>query len=70
MTTKPEPQTGAAAAMTVEVAHELRERLTVLLFSLEQLQRQALTDHGQDLLNRAKRAAGQISETVNRVRPI
>jgi signal transduction histidine kinase len=60
----------AAAAMTVEIAHEFRELLTVALFSLAQLQRQSLDDRGRQQLQRAERAVGQIGAIINRVQPI
>jgi signal transduction histidine kinase len=65
-----EPRAEAAAAMTVEIAHEFRELLTVALFSLAQLQRQSLDDQGREQLRRAERAMGQIGEIINRVQPI
>jgi signal transduction histidine kinase len=65
-----ELQVQAPAAMTVEVAHEIRELLTILVFSLEQLKRQPLDDRGRTQLTRAAQAAGQIGEIVKRVQPI
>jgi signal transduction histidine kinase len=60
----------APVTITVEIAHEFRELLTVALFCLEQLQRQSLNDRGREQLQRAQRAVGQIGEIINRVQPI
>jgi hypothetical protein len=65
-----EPPAEAPAIMTVEIAHQFRELLTVTLVSLEQLQRQSLDDRGREQLRRAKSATSQIGEIINRVRPI
>jgi signal transduction histidine kinase len=59
----------APVTMTVKIAHEFRELLTVALLSLEQLQRQSLDDRGREQLQRAQRAVGQIGEIINRVQP-
>jgi signal transduction histidine kinase len=65
-----EPRAEAPAAMTVEIAHEFRELLTVALFSLAQLQRKSLDDRGREQLQRAEWAVGQIGAIINRVQPI
>jgi signal transduction histidine kinase len=65
-----EPRAEAAAAMTIDIAHEFRELLTIALFSLKQLQRQSLDDRGREQLQRADRAVGQIGEIINRIQPI
>jgi hypothetical protein len=65
-----EPRANAPAIMTVEIAHSLRELLTVLLASLEQLERQSLDDRGREQLKRAERAAREISESINHIQPL
>jgi hypothetical protein len=63
-------RTDPSATLTVAIAHEFRELLTIALFSLTQLQRQSLDDRGREQLQRADRAVGQIGEIINRIQPI
>jgi hypothetical protein len=63
-------RTEPSATLTVAIAHEFRELLTIALFSLTQLQRQSLDDRGREQLQRADRAVGQIGEIINRIQPI
>jgi hypothetical protein len=63
-------RTEPSATLTVTIAHEFRELLTIALFSLEQLQRQSLDDQGREQLQRADRAVGQIGKIINRIQPI
>jgi hypothetical protein len=55
---------GTPGALTDEQVHKIREYLTMILFSLEQLQRQALDDRGRAQLQRADTAAQQMVEII------
>jgi signal transduction histidine kinase len=51
-------------ALMAEEAHKVREHLTVILGSLEQLQHQSLDDRGRRQLQRARIAAEQLATIV------
>jgi hypothetical protein len=55
---------GTPTALTDEQVHKVRECLTVILGSLEQLQRQLLDDRGRTQLRRADLAAQQMAGTI------
>jgi hypothetical protein len=57
-------RSGTPSALTDEQIHKVREYLTVILGSLEQLQRQPLDDRGQRQLRRADLAAQQMTEII------
>jgi signal transduction histidine kinase len=55
---------------TMEFAHQMRDLLTVLLGSLEQLRRQSLDEQGRRQLARAEEAIERATEMLNRYSPL
>jgi signal transduction histidine kinase len=55
---------------TMEFAHHMRDLLTVVLGSLEQLRQQPLDEHGRHQLARAEVAVERATELLNRYSPL
>jgi signal transduction histidine kinase len=55
---------------TMEFAHQMRDLLTVIVGSLEQLHQQPLDEHGCHQLARAEVAVERATELLNRYSPL
>jgi signal transduction histidine kinase len=55
---------------TMEFAHQMRDLLTVVVGSLEQLRQQPLDEHGRHQLARAEVAVERATELLNRYSPL
>ena len=54
----------------MEFAHQMRDLLTVVVGSLEQLRQQPLDEHGRHQLARAEVAVERATELLNRYSPL
>ncbi len=64
------PRAEASGSMTVEVAHEFSNMLTIVLGSLEQMRRQPLDDQGRQQLARAEWGARRACALLSRCSPL
>jgi hypothetical protein len=61
---------GLATLRTTEFAHQMRDMLTAVLGSLEQLRQQSLDEHGRQQLARAEISAWGAADLLDRYAPL